>query len=129
MFSILIEVDRVFVGGIEVIKYFRVDISKIEVIDSRSEVIILLFLLSGHVDDLFALFFSIFTSRASVVVGLVLFEFINKFVVLVEKLIVDLDLIAFIALADKVFVVLGFSFVGLESLEQEFIGRVSCVDL
>jgi hypothetical protein len=66
--------DGVLVGGVKIVKDFRVNIGKIEVVDAGSEVVIVLFFLSGHVDDFFSLFLFLFASRASVVVRLILFE-------------------------------------------------------
>jgi hypothetical protein len=80
----LVKVNRVLIWGVEVIKNLRVNISEVQVINPRGEVIIVQFFLSGHVDDLLVLLLFVLPSRLAVVVGLVLLEFAQQLVVFCE---------------------------------------------
>jgi hypothetical protein len=113
--------DRIFVGSVKVVENFRINVGKVEVIDARSEVVIVLFLLHGHINDLFSLFLLVFASRTSIVVRLVLLELTHKFVVLLEELIVNIDFTVFFPLVYYVLKVLSFSFISLESFEKELV--------
>jgi hypothetical protein len=80
----LVKVNRVLVRGVKIVKNLRVNISEVQVINTRREVIIVQFLLSRHVDDLLMLLLFVLASRLSVVVGLVLLKIAEQFVVFCE---------------------------------------------